>query len=187
METKTRTRTRTENETGARAQAAPKVYIKTEAPGAAPPEKDSYLSAGYDLTVPEDTHIPARARTAVSLGFAMSLPAGVAAIVGPLAENSAEGMPGMGVGQRVKRLLGIPLVSCTALRRRFDADVIAERIDPGAARSVTVTVCNRDIAFTVPQGTRIAQITFVRPAFPQVRLAKELTGYASPDAGQTEK
>ena len=41
METKTRTRTRTENETGARAQAAPKVYIKTEAPGAAPQEKDS--------------------------------------------------------------------------------------------------------------------------------------------------
>jgi len=60
---------------------------------------------------------------------------------------------------------------------RFNCDVLVGKIDPGYKGSVKVILKNDDVQFTIPEGTKIAQMTFYRTLQPKFIPVDELTGY----------
>lgn len=151
--------------------------IKTFSDSVALPIRAKKGSVGYDLTIPDDTLIPAHSRCKVPLGFAINLPLGVEAKIEPRSGLSITGMIGYGVRKFARRLLGfIPWFSRRSYGKwHFDADVLVGKIDPNYTDQVNVIIKNNDSAFTIKAGTRIAQMTFYNVGSPFFKVVDELT------------
>lgn len=127
------------------------------------PEVAKKESIGYDLYVPKSVFVPAKSRVLIPLGFAICLPRRVEAKIEPRSGFSANGMEG--IGSRTKWVLKwgwLPWRVTKSGKMRFDADVLVGKIDPGYKDCVNVILKNNDVAFNIPAGTRIAQMTFYR-------------------------
>ena len=154
--------------------AVPTAEIVIMKDGARIPDKADFLCVGYDLSVPEDTLIPAKSRFAIPMGIGIGLPAGYEGKIEARSGHSLRGMPGyvlkkewMGLSHKEKMEEGL-----------FDCDVLTGKIDPGYKGEVHVIVRNNsDRAFYVEQGMKIAQITFYRIYFPEIKEVEHLRGY----------
>lgn len=125
------------------------------------PEIAKSGSIGYDLYVPVTINVPAKCRFLIPLGFAIELPHNVEGKIEPRSGFSAFGIEGY--AKRRKWLLKwgwLPWCEMKNEKRRFDADVIVGKIDPCYKDCVNVILKNNDVAFTIPAGTRIAQMSF---------------------------
>lgn len=134
-------------------------------------------SVGYDLTIPEDTIIPAKSRCRVPLGFAINLPRGVEAKIEPRSGLSITGMIGFGIRKVSRKLFGfIPWKSKKLYGKwHFDADVMVGKIDPNYTDQVNVIIRNNDSAFKIEAGTRIAQMTFYDVGSPFFKVVDVLS------------
>lgn len=134
-------------------------------------------SIGYDLTVPQNTLIPAHSRCRIPLGFAINLPSGVEAKIEPRSGLSITGMIGYGIRKVSRKLFGfIPWFSRKVYGKwHFDADVIVGKIDPKYTDEVNVIVKNNDVQFTIEAGTRIAQMSFYNVGSPFFKVVDKLT------------
>lgn len=133
-------------------------------------------SIGYDLTVPEDFHVPAHARCRIPLRFAINLPFGVEAKIEPRSGLSLKGMEGYGTKCKRTKLFGyLPWLKVTTGKHYYDADVMVGKIDPNYTDEVNILLKNNDCAFTIKAGTRIAQMTFYNVGSPFFRLVDKLT------------
>lgn len=143
------------------------------------PEVAKRDSIGYDLYVPHQVFVPAKSRVLVPLNFAIELPKGIEAKIEPRSGFSAKGMEG--IGSRKKWVLKwgwLPWRETKSGNMRFDADVIVGKIDPGYKDCVNVILKNNDVAFSIPAGTRIAQMTFYRVVHvKKFYEAEKLDGY----------
>lgn len=118
-----------------------KVKIKLE-DGGIMPKKATPGSAAYDVYLPKD-FVVAPGRQVLPLNLRMEIPSGYEAMIEPRSGFSSKGMEGF-VDDKVGR---------------FDADVIAGKVDADYRGIVGVIVINRGIQFVLPCGTRIAQMT----------------------------
>lgn len=109
-------------------------------------------SAGYDLYVPEDTHIK-YGRQVIKMGFMMAVPKGMCVMIDPRSGFSAKGFAGY-----YNRFDGN--------EERFDCDVVHGMVDSDYRGEVGVIVNNHDMPFWVKKGERIAQMT-IQPYFIQ--------------------
>jgi dUTPase len=133
-------------------------------------------SVGYDLTVPEDFTVPAHSRCKIPLGFAINLPYGVEAKIEPRSGSSLRGMLGVGKYKSTSVLFGfIPVTVKKTGNHYFDADVLVGKIDPNYTDEINVIVKNNDEEFTIPSGTRIAQLTFYQVGSPFFKIVDKLT------------
>lgn len=155
----------------------PRVYIKLSDNGVIPKKADDY-AIGYDLYCPDDIIIPAHSRKLIDMGIAMSLPRGIEAKIEARSGHSLKGMEGFAYERVVtKRFLGVPLKSEIRKRTRFNADVLTGKIDPGYHDYIGVLIKNDDCEFTIPKGTKVAQMTFYNAMFPNFKQVAELVGY----------
>jgi dUTPase len=143
------------------------------------PEVAKKDSIGYDLYVPECVSVPAKSRVLVPLNFAIELPRGIEGKIEPRSGFSAKGMEGLGSRKKwVLKWGWLPWRITESGKLRFDADVLVGKIDPGYKDCVNVILKNNDVAFTIPAGTRIAQLTFYRVLHvKRFAEAEELDGY----------
>lgn len=133
-------------------------------------------SVGYDLTVPEDTLIPAHSRFGVPMRFAINLPISVEGKIEPRSGHSLRGLPGHGERIVKKKLFGlIPIKAKVQGTFKFNADVLVSKIDPNYTDEVHVLIKNDDDEFTIKAGTRIAQLTFYQVGSPFLKIVDELT------------
>lgn len=131
------------------------VRFKKLIEGAILPKKATEGSAAYDLYAPEDIVIP-RGRFVVPLGFAMEMQMGIQALIDPRSGFSTKGMEGF----KIIHIVDERFISEKPLR--FDCDVIEGKIDSDYRDGVGVIVHNREEAFLLKKGTRLAQMTFQR-------------------------
>lgn len=134
--------------------------IKFLSDGASAPAKAVNGSIGYDLCVPRDFHVPAHSRVAVPLDIAINLPRGIEGKIEPRSGCSLRGMEGYGTRKvRAGKFLGIfPRKKTISGKQYFDADVLVGKIDPNYTDNIHVILNNRDEAFLIRKGTRIAQL-----------------------------
>ena len=146
--------------------------------GAVEPQQADDYSIGYDLVVPTDVHIPARSRFCVPLGFSIGLPICIEGKIEPRSGFSSKGIEGIGKKWGWKCLFGFLPVYCRRKGNyRFDCDVIVGKIDPGYKEEVKVIVKNNDVDFTIPKGTKLAQMTFYRTRRMTFIKTDEIHGY----------
>lgn len=131
------------------------------------PEQADVVSAGYDLTVPEDIIIE-RGRNLVLIGVKIGLPVGIEGNIRPRSGFSAKGMEGYTIPR-------FPWQK--SKKKRFDADVIEGTVDCGYLDGIGVIIKNNDKRFVLRGGTRIAQIVFSNHELPILRVVDELQGY----------
>lgn len=151
-------------------------------------------SIGYDLTVPEDFHVPAHSRCRIPLRFAINLPYGVEAKIEARSGATLNGIVGYGRYKLKTKVFGIiPVTKKMSGRHNFDADVMPGKIDPNYTDEVHVLMKNNDGAFTIKAGTRIAQMTFYNVGSPFLRIVEKLTcksrggGFGSSGTDRIEK
>lgn len=151
--------------------------IKYLSDGAAAPAKAVNGSIGYDLCVPRDFHVPAHSRVAVPLDIAINLPRGIEGKIEPRSGCSLRGMEGYGTRKvRVGKFLGIfPRKKTISGKQYFDADVLVGKIDPNYTDNIHVILNNRDEAFLIRKGTRIAQLTFYQTIAPFFKEVEQLS------------
>lgn len=121
------------------------VNIKKLSNDAFVPVKATNGSAAYDLFAPCDMLIKP-GRQVIDLRIAIELPLGYEAKIEPRSGYSAKGFAGAAASDMEPDM-------------RFDCDVIVGKIDSDYRGPVGVIVCNRDKAFFVKRGQRIAQLT----------------------------
>lgn len=121
------------------------VKIKKLSDSAFIPVKATDGSAAYDLFAPCDMLLKS-GRQVIDLGFAIELPLGYEAKIEPRSGYSANGFAGAAASDMEPDM-------------RFDCDVIVGKIDSDYRGPIGVIVCNRDKAFFVKRGQRIAQLT----------------------------
>lgn len=121
------------------------VKIKKLSDSAFVPVKATDGSAAYDLFAPCDMLLKS-GRQVIDLGFAIELPLGYEAKIEPRSGYSAKGFAGAAASDMEPDM-------------RFDCDVIVGKIDSDYRGPVGVIVCNRDNAFFMKRGQRIAQLT----------------------------
>lgn len=133
-------------------------------------------SIGYDLTVPEDFHVPAHSRCRIPMRFAINLPFGVEAKIEARSGCTLRGIIGYGEYKVPRKLFGfIPVKKTMSGRHYFDADVQTGKVDPNYTDEVHVLLKNNDEAFMIKAGTRIAQMTFYNVGSPYLRPVEKLT------------
>ena len=121
------------------------VKIKKLSDDAIVPVKATDGSAAYDLFAPCDMLIKP-GRQVVDLRIAIELPLGYEAKIEPRSGYSAKGFAGAAASDMEPDM-------------RFDCDVIVGKIDSDYRGPIGVIVCNRDKAFFIKRGQRIAQLT----------------------------
>lgn len=121
------------------------VKIKRLSDGAFVPVKATEGSAAYDLFAPCDILVRP-GRQVIDMKFAIELPFGYEAKIEPRSGYSSKGFAGS-------------LASDMEPDMRFDCDVLPGKVDSDYRNSVGVIVCNRDKAFFIKHGQRIAQLT----------------------------
>ena len=120
------------------------VPVKLLTPAASLPARAYEHDAAYDLCAAEEAVVEPQGRAVIGTGIALGLPPGLAALT----------LPRSGLAARH----GISIVNAPGL------------IDPGFRGEVRIVLLNtdRDEAFEVHQGDRIAQLLLL--ALPDVRL-----------------
>ena len=121
------------------------VKIKKLSDSAFVPVKATDGSAAYDLYAPCDVLVRP-GRQVIDMKFAIELPLGYEAKIEPRSGYSCKGFAGAAASDMEPDM-------------RFDCDVIVGKIDSDYRGPVGVIVCNRDKAFFVKRGQRIAQLT----------------------------
>lgn len=121
------------------------VKIKKLSDEAFMPTKATEGSAAYDLYAPCDVLVRP-GRQVIDMKFAIELPLGYEAKIEPRSGYSCKGFAGAAASDMEPDI-------------RFDCDVIVGKIDSDYRGPVGVIVCNRDKAFFVKRGQRIAQLT----------------------------
>lgn len=117
------------------------------------PAKATEGAAAYDVYTPTPFNVQL-GRQIIPLGFAIELPKGYQAQIEPRSGFSSKGME----GQCYKQSEYFDTPKLTS--KRFDADVIVGKIDSDYRGNVGVIINNRSgELFTIPAGTRIAQMT----------------------------
>lgn len=155
----------------------PTIQYKNMGFGTIPMRFDEY-SIGYDLYTPRAIVVPAHSRFYLNLEFGIGLPFGVEGKVEPRSGFSGKGIEGYGAKVIRKKFLGIiPYHKTVSGKMRFNCDVLVGKIDPGYKGRVKVILKNDDVQFTIPEGTKIAQMTFYRTLQPKFIPVDELTGY----------
>lgn len=141
------------------------------------PQRGKAGSIGYDLTLPEDVLVPAHSRIAIPLNIAINLPYGIEAKIEPRSGLSLKGMEGYGTREVPNLLFGIiPFFWKTISGKQYwDCDVLVGKIDPGYTDNIHVILKNNDKEFTIPRGTRIAQMTFYRVISPKFTHVDKLS------------
>ena len=137
------------------------VKIKKLSDSAFVPVKATDGSAAYDLFAPCDMLLKS-GRQVIDLGFAIELPLGYEAKIEPRSGYSAKGFAGAAASDMEPDM-------------RFDCDVIVGKIDSDYRGPVGVIVCNRDNAFFMKRGQRIAQLTIYSVGVADFVEAEELT------------
>lgn len=122
------------------------VRVKRLSDDAFMPTKATKGSAAYDVYVPVDTVVKP-GRQVIDLCFAIELPFGYEAKIEPRSGYSSKGFVGLLDQESEDGYM------------RFDCDVIQGKVDSDYRNSIGVIVCNRDRAFFVKRGQRIAQMT----------------------------
>ncbi|TFU92328.1 hypothetical protein E4T81_12115 [Barnesiella sp. WM24] len=144
------------------------------------PQKAKPGSIGFDLTVPEDTVVPARSRCKIPLNIAINLPKNIEGKIEPRSGFELYGMEGHGTRKEPNLLFGIipniffPWKHTTGIYR-WDCDVLVGKIDPGYTDNINVIVKNNDEEFTIKRGTRIAQMTFYKVLSPEFEIVDKLS------------
>lgn len=124
-----------------------KVKIKALDELAIMPKKATDGSVAYDLYAPADQLIKS-GRQVIDLHFAIELPTGYEAKIEPRSGYSSKGFAGAYVRNGAEY--------------RFDCDVLTGKVDYDYRGSVGVVVNNRDRAFYISRGQRIAQMTIYK-------------------------
>lgn len=125
------------------------------------PKKATDGSVAYDLYAPRDI-IVRSGRQVIDMMFGIELPKGYEAKIEPRSGYSSKGFAGA-------------LASHMEPNIRFDCDVIQGKVDFDYRGSVGVIVNNRDHAFFVKRGQRIAQMTIYRVEDTELVEADELS------------
>ena len=112
------------------------------------PTKMTKGSAAYDLYAPFDKIIT-HGRQVIDLHLALELPFGYEAKVEPRSGYASKGFVGA-------------LDSTQEPNIRFDCDVIVGKVDSDYRGGIGVIVNNRDRAFFMRRGQRIAQLTIYK-------------------------
>ena len=121
------------------------VKIKKLSDDAFMPTKATEGSAAYDLYAPCDILVKP-GRSVIDMKFAIELPYGYEAKIEPRSGYSSKGFAGAAACGMEPDM-------------RFDCDVLPGKVDSDFRNSIGVIVCNRDKAFFVKRGQRIAQLT----------------------------
>lgn len=121
------------------------VKIKKLSDDAIVPAKATEGSAAYDLYAPCDVLVRP-GRQVIDMKFAIELPLGYEAKIEPRSGYSCKGFAGAAASDMEPDM-------------RFDCDVLPGKVDSDFRNSIGVIVCNRDKAFFVKRGQRIAQLT----------------------------
>lgn len=145
------------------------VKIKKLCENAVIPTKATPQSIGYDLYVKQDICIESE-RMVIPLGFAIELPDGIEAKIEPRSGFSSKGIEGFALhkGEPTLSLLFSNDYDSEELWQRidkverFNADVLVGKVDSDFRGEVGVIIRNNNPnkPFLIPQGTRIAQMTF---------------------------
>lgn len=144
------------------------------------PQKAKPGSIGFDLTVPEDTVVPARSRCKIPLNIAINLPENIEGKIEPRSGFELYGMEGHGTRMKPNLLFGLipniffPWKYETGIFR-WDCDVLVGKIDPGYTECINVIVKNYDEEFAILRGTRIAQISFYYALSPEFKIVDKLS------------
>ena len=151
------------------------VKIKKLSDDAFVPVKATEGSAAYDLYAPCDMLVRP-GRSVIDMKFAIELPLGYEAKVEPRSGYSCKGFAGAAASDMDPDM-------------RFDCDVLPGKIDSDFRNSIGVIVCNRDKAFFIKRGQRIAQLTIYSVGVADFVLSEELsdTGRGMGGFGSTGK
>lgn len=129
------------------------VKIKKLTQQAIIPVKGSAGAAAYDVFIPRDTHIRA-GRQVISLDFAMEIPHCYQAQIEARSGFASKGIEGYHF------VSGNHFDNPEKVVSRFNADVLTGKIDSDYRGCVGVIINNHsNQLFTIPAGTRIAQMT----------------------------
>lgn len=137
------------------------VKIKKLSDDAIVPVKATEGSAAYDLYAPCDMLVRP-GRSVIDMKFAIELPLGYEAKVEPRSGYSCKGFAGAAASDMDPDM-------------RFDCDVLPGKIDSDFRNSIGVIVCNRDKAFFIKRGQRIAQLTIYSVGVADFVLSEELS------------
>ena len=124
------------------------------------PKKATDGSVAYDLYAPENLLIKS-GRQVIDLHFAIELPIGYEAKIEPRSGYSSKGFAGAYVRNGAEY--------------RFDCDVLTGKVDYDYRASVGVIVNNRDRAFYISRGQRIAQMTIYKVEDTELVETEELS------------
>lgn len=139
------------------------------------PIKGSVGAAAYDVFIPRDAHISA-GRQIIPLDFAMEIPHGYQAQIEARSGFSSKGMEGYALQNSSH------FDTPEKVTRRFDADVLTGKIDSDYRGCVGVIINNHSgELFTIPAGTRIAQMTIHQV---EDVLFEEVTNLSSTERGE---
>lgn len=138
------------------------VKIKKLSDAAIMPTKATEGSAAYDLYAPCDMCVRP-GRQAIDMMFAIELPLGYEAKIESRSGYSAKGFAGSAASDMEPDM-------------RFDCDVLSGKIDSDYREPIGVIVCNRDKAFFVKRGQRIAQMTIYSVGVADFVECEELSG-----------
>lgn len=122
--------------------------VKLLSPIAKVPTKAHATDACYDIYTCGVSTIPSFSRCVVKTGVSIELPEGCVADIRPRSGISVNGIDGQEF--------------FTGKTRRFNASVILGTIDEGYRGEVGIIIHNNDTRFTLPSGTRIAQMLIHR-------------------------
>ena len=124
------------------------------------PKKATEGSVAYDLYAPEILLIKS-GRQVIDLRFAIELPTGYEAKIESRSGYSSKGFAGAYVRNGAEY--------------RFDCDVLTGKVDYDYRGPVGVIVNNRDRAFYIKRGQRIAQMTIYKVEDTKLVEAEELS------------
>ncbi len=125
-----------------------KINVQKLSKSAIIPTKATKGSAAYDLYAPFD-QIIVQGRQVIDLYLAIELPFGYEAKVEPRSGYASKGFVGA-------------IDSTQEPNIRFDCDVLLGKIDSDYRGGIGVIVNNRDRAFFIRRGQRIAQLTIYK-------------------------
>lgn len=133
------------------------------------PTKKTAGAAAYDLVVPEDTRVES-GRNIIPLNFIIELPVGYKAEIHPRSGYSAKGFEGYYNYSKDSK-------------KMYDCDVTHGLIDSDYRGVVGVILNNKDEAFIIRRGQRIAQMIINRVEDTELETVDEVNETERGDGG----